>query len=83
MAKSMGKSLHTLKQLEFKQEILRIIYCTKTNSSGWVEYTKAQGRIPLKELGKMAPYVRNKEFLLQNKRINKERRWTVYQKHNF
>ncbi len=49
-----------------KQEILRIIYCTKTNSSEQVEYTKAQGRILLKELGKIAPYVSNKEFLKKN-----------------
>lgn len=50
-------------------------HCTKTNSSERVEYTKAQGRILLKELGKIAPYVSNKEFLFfKKKRINKERR---------
>lgn len=50
-------------QISIKLEILRIKNCTKTNSSGWVEYTKAQGIILFKELGKIAPYVRKKEFL--------------------
>jgi hypothetical protein len=32
-----------------------------------VEYTKAQGIILFKELGKIAPYVSKKEFLYENK----------------
>ena len=37
---------------------------TKTDTGRQVEYTKALGRILLKELCKMTPYVRNKGCLL-------------------
>lgn len=35
--------------------------CTKTDTSGLVEYTKANERTPPKELGQMAPYLRYEE----------------------
>lgn len=37
--------------------------CTKTNTSGRVEYTKAHGLNLFKELGKLAPYVSKKGSL--------------------
>lgn len=46
--------------------------CTKTNTSGWVEYTKAHELNFSKELGKLAPYISNKEFLFFLERGGRE-----------
>ena len=52
---------------------------TKTDTGRRVEYTKALGRILVKELCKMAPYVRNKGRLVIGH--SKSASATVYQKH--
>lgn len=51
--------------------------CTKTDTSGLVEYTKANERTPPKELGQMAPYLRYEECH-DKKWLSKERAATVY-----
>lgn len=51
--------------------------CTKTDTGGLVEYTKANERTPPKELGQMAPYLRYEECH-DTKWLSKERAATVY-----
>jgi len=51
--------------------------CTKTDTSGLVEYTKANERTPSKELGQMAPYLRYEECHSSGW-LSKERAATVY-----
>jgi len=48
------KGSHTLARSPFFLEVTWYHYCTKTAASGLVEYTKANERILLKELGKLA-----------------------------
>jgi hypothetical protein len=50
--------------------------CTKPDTSGLVEYTKASERTPSKELGQLAPYLRYEERHLWW--LSKERAATVY-----
>ena len=52
---------------------------TKTDTGRRVEHTQALGRTLVKELCKMAPYVRNKERLARGH--SKSATATVYQKH--
>jgi len=57
------------------REVAPSLDCTKTDASRLVEYTKADERMPPKELGKMAPYLRKKG---RPGRLSKEGVATVY-----
>jgi len=53
------------------------MYCTKPDTSELVEYTKANERLLLKELGQLAPYLRYKGCSNKNE-LSKEGAATVY-----